>query len=229
MASVHCEWGEQGLAHLRETTDVFVIVDVFSFSTATDVAVSRGARVYPYAGMDLSPEEFAAQIGGVAAGPMNRPGLSLSPSSLLTIPAGTRLVLPSRNGSRLSVLTGEIPTLAGCLRNARAVAEAAQALGERISVIAGGERWPDGSLRAAVEDWLGAGAVIANLRAQRSVEAELAARSFEAARDNLEATLRGSTSGQELARGGRLEDVRIAADLNGSQAAPRKVNGAYQA
>ena len=150
MAWVHCEWGEQGVTQLRATTDVYVIVDVLTFSTAVDVAVSRGALVYPYTWMDLSSIQFAKQIDGVVGGSSRRPGLSLSPGSLLDIPAGTRLVLPSPNGSSLSVLTAETPTLAGCLRNARAVAEAAIRLGERISVIAAGERWPDGSLRPAI-------------------------------------------------------------------------------
>ena len=176
MSTVHCEWGEQGIEHTKDATDVFVIVDVLSFTTCVDVATGRGALVYPYRWMDMSSIEFAQKIGGIVGVSTRKTGFSLSPASLVDIPAGTRLVLPSPNGSTLSVLASEKPTLAGCLRNARAVARAAMRLGDRITVIAGGERWPDGSLRPAVEDWLGAGAVIAHLQAELAQKQNIARR-----------------------------------------------------
>jgi len=177
---VRCEWGAHGITAIGPDSDGIVIVDVLSFSTCVDIAVGNGALVYPYRSHDQAAEQFAATRHALLAHARQRDtvGYSLSPASLRAIPAGTRLVLPSPNGSTLSQATGAIPTIAGCLRNARAVANLAQTIGRRISVIPAGEGWPDGSLRPAIEDWLGAGAIIAHLSGARSPEAELACHAF---------------------------------------------------
>jgi 2-phosphosulfolactate phosphatase len=122
--------------------DVLVIVDVLSFTTAVEVAVARGAHVYPHRHRDDSAATFAQSIGATLAVDRRRGSIeapfSLSPSSLANIPAETKLVLPSPNGSTSSVLAAELgrPILAGCLRNAAAVAAAACARGDVIGIIA---------------------------------------------------------------------------------------------
>lgn len=136
---------------------------MLSFSTCVDVAVGQGGQVYPFHAADDGAAAFAETHGAMLASRNRRAGFSLSPASLLALPAGARLVLPSPNGSALSLATGRVPTFAGCLRNATAVAAAAQHYGRRITVIAAGERWPDGSLRFALEDLLGAGAIVRHL------------------------------------------------------------------
>src|SRR5690606_7844244 len=103
--------------------------------------------------------------------------------------------------------------LAGCLRNARAVAQAAQGLGQPIGVIAAGERWhygEDSPLRPSLEDQLGAGAIIHYLTGRKSPEAEAAQALFEHFADKLPATLRECGSGRELIRKGLAEDVNLA-------------------
>jgi 2-phosphosulfolactate phosphatase len=144
------------------------------------------------------------------------------------IAEGARLVLPSPNGSTLSLATGEKPTFAGCLRNAGAVARAAQRAGRRILVVPAGERWPDSSLRFAIEDLIGAGAIISKLEGTRSPEAQVAVSAFEAAREELYDTLAHSSSGKELIERGFSDDVRLASLLDCSHVAPMLVGGAYQ-
>jgi 2-phosphosulfolactate phosphatase len=229
MFELRCEWGEQGVAALRHTSDVVIVVDVLSFCTAVDIAVSRGAVVFPYGPADESLEEYARRRGAQIAEKVrvSSGGYSLSPSSLAGIEAGERLVLPSPNGGALSLATGRAITFAGCLRNRTAVARSAQAAGATIAVIPAGERWPDGSLRPAVEDWLGAGAILAALPGRPSPEARAAIAAFEDARGQLADALGQCPSGRELIERGFASDVALAAQLDASATAPRLRDGAY--
>ena len=230
------EWGPAGAQALAAGVEVLVIVDVLSFTTAVDVAVARGARVYPYRFRDDSAAAFAASIGATLAanrreGSSEAP-YSLSPATLLGIPAGTRLVLPSPNGSAISVLAADLgrPILAGCLRNAAVVAAAARARGAVIGVIAAGERWGDGGLRPAYEDLLGAGAILDGLPADGwSPEAQAAVSAFHAARDHLPQRLLNCASGRELVALGHARDVELASALNVSDSVPLFQSGAYAA
>lgn len=225
MPHVVCEWGLAGVQAWAAKAAVFIIVDVLSFSTAVSVAVDRGAEIAPFPYGDPKAASLAAaRIGAVAASPKRALGgqISLSPSSLKALDPGSRILLPSPNGSRLSLATGETHTLCGCFRNASAVAEAANAVvGEGlIAVIAAGERWPDQSLRPAIEDWLGAGAIINALDGVESAEASLARRTFVAAETDLAAVVRESVSGRELIDRGFEADVEIALEENASRFAP---------
>jgi 2-phosphosulfolactate phosphatase len=228
-SDVRFEWGLSGLQALAPVSDVVIIVDVLSFTTCVEIAVANGAAIYPYAGSADGLAAYAKSIGALAASrrKLNQPTYSLAPSSLTTIPAGTRLVLPSPNGSTLSLAAPGKPVLAGCLRNARAAAEQAHRLGKSMCIIAAGERWPDGLLRPALEDQLGAGAIITHLPGTRSPEAELAAAAFQYAKTNLFDTLLRCSSGKELVEIGFGEDVRLASELNISDCSPVLVNGAY--
>ncbi len=236
MTETLCEWGMAGIASLHGRVAVLIVVDILSFSTAVDVAVSRGATVYPFPFAEIEAGRRAAsQVGASLAYPRKAAGgqFSLSPVSLMAIPLGTRLMLPSPNGSRLSFAAARTPTrlpvLAGCLRNAGAVALAARTLarGRPIGVIPAGELWPDGGLRPAIEDLLGAGAILDRLGGDCSPEAELARDTYRAAGKNLGRMIRLSVSGRELVDAGYSGDVDLALEEDVSDTAPLMKDGAY--
>jgi 2-phosphosulfolactate phosphatase len=220
-----CEWGTEAVTALAPA-DVIIIVDVFSFTTCVDVAVSRGVTIIPYGWNgwdDPAAPEFARTHGAELAGKRRLSRYSLAPHSYLDAPAGLRCVLPSPNGARVSLAAAACgaAVLAGCLRNARAIAEAAQRAGRTFNVIPSGERWRDGSLRPALEDALGAGAILSCLPGPRSPEAEAAVAIFERYRGDLVTTLDACGSGRELDGRGHHQDKIIAGQLDVSDCVPR--------
>jgi 2-phosphosulfolactate phosphatase len=230
------EWGGEGLAALALHCEVIVVVDVFRFTTCVDVALSRGAVVYPYPWYDGSEVAFAAARGAdlavkVAAGPGQ---WTLSPAGLSHVPAGTRLVLPSPNGSSLCFAArdvGAARVLAGCLRNATAVAAVAAAVGGPVGVVASGERWgsPTGSLRPSFEDLVGAGAILAaaGVDADLSPEARAARAAFADAAPRLEAALVACGGGRELLDRGWADDLPWASAHDVSDVVPELVGDRF--
>lgn len=226
---VRVDWGMPGLRNVAALCPAVVLVDVLSFSTCVDIACARGAQVLPYPHKDESARAFADQQRALLAGPRSHGGLSLSPGSLQAVTPGTRLVLPSPNGSTLARACHAPVVVAGCLRNAGAVAGSVmRSSSGPVAVIAAGEQWPDGSLRVALEDLIGAGAIVHALPGSKSPEALAAEAVFLAARDHLHDKLTACASGRELIERGHAEDVRLASQLNASSCVPRLVDGAFQ-
>lgn len=226
---IRCEWGMDGLECLMGNVDAVIIVDVLSFSTCVDIVVAGNALVFPYDGELENLEEFAmAHNAQIACRKRTLDSLSLSPASLTTIPADTRLVLPSLNGSRLSKRSQAPATFTACLRNARAVAHAVQSFASKICVIPAGEKWPNGNLRPAFEDMIGAGAVISNLEGKRSPEASVCQQAFLTYKSDLLQILSSCSSGKELLQQNFFEDVRLASACDSSATVPILKNNAYQ-
>lgn len=255
---IRFEWGPQGLdALLAGGVRTVVIVDVLRFSTAVDVACGRGAAVTPWPTGEGAAAE-AARRGALVAQPSPSDGdtsqPSLSPVSLRNLQPPDHVLLPSPNGATLAcraAAAGGVVVLAACLRNATAVAEAVPAF--PLGVVAAGERWPDGSLRPAVEDAWGAGAVIAALAAPAGPDAALgllalfgealqpapagagqrpsrslspeAAWAAAGVPDDLAALLPRTASGRLLDDAGWSLDIEVAAARDVSRTVPRLDGG----
>jgi len=227
-AMVTLEWGPPGIEALTDV-EIAVVVDVLSFTTTLSVAVDAGAVVLPHPWRE-GAEDLAREHDAVAAVGRSRAGegqVSLSPASMRAhARPGMRIVLPSPNGATLAYRLADrgARCMGASLRNATAVAEwIADQRPSRVAVIPAGERWPDDSLRPAVEDLWGAGAVVAALVrrgvGRASAEARVAAAAFTAL-DDPAAALRDCASGRELIDAGFAEDVEIAAEVDSSRAVP---------
>ena len=225
---IRCEWGIKGVRQLAPISDAVIIVDILSFSTCIDIANNRGAVVFPYQWKDESAQKFARTVGAKVAGKRGSGNYSLSPTSLLSVDKETRLILPSPNGSSLSLATMLTPTLTSCLRNCKAVALSAMNYGKKIAVIPAGERWSDNTLRPSFEDFVGAGAVINYLKGSLSPEAQIAVTAYQNIRLSIVDMVKQCSSGKELIERGFEQDIDLALQINVSNSVPTLINGMYK-
>ncbi|WP_412537931.1 2-phosphosulfolactate phosphatase [Longispora sp. K20-0274] len=229
------DWGPIGADAVGPGAAVVAVVDVLSFTTALTVAADLGIEVWPYRWRDASAAGYAERHGAtLAVGRSEVTGpdqVSLSPATIRCATDVRRLVLPSPNGSTISHrLAATGATVIGVsLRNATAAAEwtGRRLAGDPaavVAVVAAGERWPDGSLRPAVEDLWGAGAFLAGLVARGfgplSPEAEGAVAAYRTVADRLPSLLVECAGGRELYDYGYPEDVAVAAEVDGSRRVP---------
>lgn len=223
------EWGIGGLRNLGPVVDALVIVDVLSFSTAVDVAISRGIDLYPYARPLVLDTDFLETLRLLAlevkASPLGLTigALPASPSVLLSQNPGTRVIAATPNGGALTHTARHYakPVYAGSLRNADALGRYLANQYEIVGIIAAGERWPDGSLRPALEDFLGAGALLDAWRPDDlSPEARSAVHAYKAMQPDILRVIADSQSGRELTNRGHADDILLAASLNCSHQVP---------
>jgi 2-phosphosulfolactate phosphatase len=234
------EWGRRGARVAVERGDILIVVDVLSFSSAVATAIANGAVIFPCAWED-DPDALATRLGAEAAvrrqDVPERGRFSLSPPTFDAARPGERIVLASPNGGTCSRHGRGVPNLfVGTLVNAEAVAGTLAAALEAspnlaVTILACGERWQepseqtrfeDGDLRFALEDYLGAGAILAHLPPYltRSPEARAAEAAFHSLAPDLAAVLADCGSGRELIAKGYGQDVTHAARLNAYAAVP---------
>lgn len=224
-------WGRYGAARAAARGDIAVIVDTLRFSTAVAAAARRGVSISPCAA-EGDIDRAAAGLGlprSAIDPPVPARPDRLSPRTYERVPPSTRLAVLSPNGAACALEGRDAPRVfVGALVNAEAVAVAVQSAshesGRPITVVACGERWQvrhqDGALRMAVEDYLGAGAILSYLAGTKAPEATVCQAAFRSSRDRLDELLWDSASGWELRQKGLGGDVRLASQLNHWAVAP---------
>ena len=232
---VRFEWGPVGADAVAPGAAFVAVVDVLSFTTTLTVAIEQGLHVLPYRWRDDSAVDVARRHGAMLAVLRKEAGpgqVTLSPESILHANLRAegidRLVLPSPNGSAISVRLADagVTVVGVSLRNAAAAAAWVRGrAGDRpVGVVASGERWPDGSLRPAIEDLLGAGAFLHGLAADGgdgfSPEAGAAMWAYRGVAEGLGAALHESVSGRELRGFGFEGDVAVASAVDVSGVVP---------
>ncbi|KAA3634503.1 MAG: 2-phosphosulfolactate phosphatase [Calditrichaeota bacterium] len=213
------EWGVEGAIRAASRGDILVIVDILSFSTTTTYAVSQGATVYPCTktdDMESLAEKFHAKIAYSRTDAASKGIYSLSPITFDSISPGEAVILPSLNGSNCSRLCSDAPyVFIGSFLNVSAIADVISTLITKtdidVTVVACGEREKKSNeLRPAIEDYLGAGAIIKKLTCEKSPEALVCESAFEMNENRVAELIWDSVSGRELRAIGFEDDVTFA-------------------
>lgn len=236
------EWGRRGAREAAKRGDITIIVDVLSFSSTVVTALHVGAEIFPYPPpLNEKAKAYAKQLEAeliVSRAEAAKTGKhSLSPVIFSGADLGKRFVLCSLNGASCTWIASKVPALLiGCLLNTSAVAEAANHIqkqtGANITVVPCGEHWEDpkddeNDLRPAIEDYLGAGAIMEKLQGSKSVEAQLCMSAFQYAKSNINEFIWDCGSGRELRERGFVEDVTHSAAIDVLQVVPTLQNGRF--
>jgi 2-phosphosulfolactate phosphatase len=200
--------GPEGLDAALERGDLAVIVDVFRFSSTVTTAVANGFTILHRSKADGESR--------TSSGDVPERG-TLSPLDFVNPKSTGEILLVSPNGAYLAGKIGEKDTgLIGSFLNGRTVAGIAAGIavreGRNVTLVAAGEIEEDRTdgvrkPRFAVEDWLGCGFILCEMRMERTAEAEVCARAYESCKQDLVDLLKRSLSGRYLIRKGHESDI----------------------
>jgi 2-phosphosulfolactate phosphatase len=222
---VRVSWDQHGARDAAKAGHIVVVIDCIDFSSAVTTATAVGAVIYPSED-DEKAKKKAAEIGGVAAVPRqdvpNKGKYSISCHTLLTAPAGEKIVLPSPNGSFDTIKGRKAPCLLiGSLLNARAVAETVKELLATTTmdctIVPCGERWPTKEeFRVDFEDELTASAILnfIGIEDYFSPEATICAANWKVIGDRYEELLLECGSARKVRNQGFQDDLEWLAQLN---------------
>jgi 2-phosphosulfolactate phosphatase len=216
-------WGSDGLRLAVERGDIPVIVDVLRFSSTVTTAVANGFTILPAPTREAA-RALAAVAGAEVSGPRGTARWSLSPLDYVNPREPEEVILVSPNGAALAnSLPPGTPGFIACLLNARTagrlLGDISRDRGTGVVLVPAGEAVEDQETdlehrRFAVEDYLGCGAVLSELKTELDAEASACREAFLAAKSGLAGIIRDSPSGRYLVDRGHAADLSHCVQLS---------------
>ena len=204
--------------------DVAIMVDVLRASTTINVAMGNFKEIIPVKGIEEAQILAKSKNNSVLAG--ERRGSAIegfdtgnSPIEISNF-SGDVLVITTSNGTR--IMEGiKAKILIGSFVNAKAVAREALNLADsHIDIVMAGVEG-----RFAIEDFLGAGEIISNLKDHKLDEKALAACMASVNNSMVDNAVKNSRSARRLAEIGLSKDVDFCLKRNIYDHVPVYVNG----
>ncbi len=236
----HFDWGVHGVKQAVKKGDIIIIVDVLSFSTSVAIAVKNSAFIFPALSNEDAvniKDQFNTEISVKRNEVPSKGNFSLSPATYYEIEPETKIALLSPNGATCTKQVDNSQSVfCGALVNCSTVAEAAfnEAVKQNsnITVIACGERLKGTDdiykIRMAVEDYLGAGAILSKIPLPKTAESIVCENAYGKLVNHVPDLIWKCESGVELREINFGNDIHIATNLNSIPVAPVYRNGFYQ-
>jgi 2-phosphosulfolactate phosphatase len=216
-------WGSDGIRRAVDEGSIPVIVDVLRFSSTVTTAVANGFTLSPAPTVG-GARRLAAATGAAVSGPSGASRWSLSPLDYLNPREPEEVILVSPNGAALahSLPPGSVGFIA-CLLNARAAGRLLDGISSErrcgIVLVAAGEAVEDQETdlehrRFAIEDYLGCGAILSELKIDQTAEAAACREAFLASKHEYAAVIGDSPSGRYLTERGQAADLSYCLQLS---------------
>ena len=212
---VHIAWGPQAVASASKEGKAIAIVDVLRFSSTVVTAIANGFEIYPCES-PTKARQLEARTGAVVSGKFGTAKFSLSPLNCLNPKETTEVILVSPNGAACSTAADpEYSVFIGSFLNARATARAltnSTNATNGVILVAAGEVAEDQfddlqTRRFALEDYLGCGAILSQMRMPMTPEAEICKRAFEYSLQDYVQLIRECDSGKYLVERNQEADI----------------------
>ncbi len=180
--------GPEGVQQALQQKQLIVIVDVLRFSSTVTTAVANGFEIIP-ASTPMRAETLSKETGIPFPSMNGTHPYTLSPLDYLNPKHPETVILVSPNGAACTELIKDNQTaFFGCFLNARTVGRVVGSLAARmqknVAVIAAGEAQEEQfsdlhHRRFAVEDYLGCGSTLCELRVDLTPEALVCKRAYD--------------------------------------------------
>jgi 2-phosphosulfolactate phosphatase len=226
-------WGGRGLAEALAAGSIPVIVDVLRFSSTVTTAVANGFTIIPAATRERAAR-ISQETGAEVSGSTGTARYSLSPLDYVNPRFPDDVALVSPNGAALSAsLPAGTTGFIACFLNARTagriLAEASGRTGRDVALIAAGEVPEDGDgsgpIRFALEDYLGCGCILTELKLEQTADTRVCQRAYEASTLDLGRLVTECPSGRYLTARGNEHDISHCVQRSISDVVPAITGG----
>lgn len=244
MPKIYLRWGPNGMKKALEKDDLIVVVDIFRFSSAVITAISNGAVIIPAQNkMEaiLLSKKYDAVISNIHSSYYKRT-FSLSPQSFFKIPKGIKVVLISPNGAKCCRLARNSQNIfIGGFLNAKSISKHVEKLSKKLrrdaTILAAGDfdlprKIKRGEIEKqfinknnynffSLEDFIGSGAIINEMRLEKTDDAIFAEYYFKFFRKNLKEILKDTIGGRFLTLINRENDIDYCLKFNKYKCVPK--------
>lgn len=237
--SVGFDWGFNGIKRAVRKGDIIIVVDILRFTSTAVTATANDFTIYPSSSTEETGtllKKYNAQVA--SKDPISK--YSLSPLSFLE-KSPENVILVSPNGAKCSRLASNSKhAFVGAFLNMKSIGRHVSALAKKmkknVTVVGAGEITlghiemigiekklvnQKNKEYFCLEDMLGSGGIISEMRIKKTEKALFAEKWFKKTKDNLVDIVSTTVGGRHLIETGRKNEVEFCLFINKYPCVPK--------